>query len=91
MQDELLIGTVGTSISAVGTATQSNEKLQKISLIITVIGALITYIIIPLLTWYKNAKKDGKVTKEELAEGGKIIADGSQKVKEEVDKTKGGE
>lgn len=90
MQNELLGGAIGTSISAIGTATQTNDKLQTISLVITIIGGVITFVVIPLLNWYKNAKKDGKIDKEEIKEAGKIVVNGSQSVKEQIEEQKKG-
>ena len=87
--NNLLIGTIGTTLSFVGTATQTNEILQIISMIITIIGGLITFIIMPLVNWYKSAKKDGKKSAKELQNGINIIVDGSEKIKEELDKKKG--
>lgn len=80
MKNELIGGSVGTALSAVGTGLQTNDVLQTISLIITIIGGLITFIIVPLLTWYKNAKKDGKIDDDELEEVVKIIIGGSKKI-----------
>ena len=85
MKNELIGGSVGTALSAVGTGLQTNDVLQTISLIITIIGGLITFIIVPLVTWYKNAKKDGKIDADELEEGVKIVIDGSEKIKGQVD------
>ena len=85
MKDELIGGSVGTALSAVGTGLQTNDVLQTISLIITIIGGLITFIIVPLVTWYKNAKKDGKIDADELKEGVKIVIDGSEKIKGQVE------
>lgn len=88
---ELVAGSLGTSLSAVGTAIQTNELLQTISLIITIIGGLITFVIVPLINWWREAKKDGKIDTDELREGAKIVSQGSQEVKEQINKTKGGE
>ena len=85
MKDELIGGSVGTALSAVGTGLQTNDVLQTISLIITIVGGLITFIIVPLVTWYKNAKKDGKIDANELEEGVKIVIDGSEKIKGQVE------
>lgn len=85
---ELIGGLVGTSTSAVGTALQTNEVLQTISLIITILGGIVSLIVIPILTWYKNAKKDGKITKEEIDEGLNTLQEGVKGVKEIVDKNK---
>ena len=85
MKNELIGGSVGTALSAVGTGLQTNDVLQTISLIITIIGGLITFIIVPLVTWYKNAKKDGKIDADELEEGVNIVIDGSEKIKGQVE------
>ncbi len=90
MKNELIGGSIGTALSAVGTGLQTNDVLQTISLIITIIGALISFIIVPLLTWYKNAKKDGKIDKEEIDEAIDIVVDGSEKIKGEVEQKKEG-
>lgn len=88
MKDELISGTIGTTLSAIGTALQTEQVLRIIALVITLIGAILTYIIMPLINWYKKAKEDGKITKEELKEGTKIIIDGSQSVKDKIEETK---
>ena len=88
MKHEYILGGVGTTLGVVGTATQVNEVLQTISLIITIIGAAISFIVVPILTWYKNAKKDGQITREELEEGAAIAKEGVEKTHEVI---KGGQ
>ena len=78
-------GVIGTSLSAVGTALQVNEVLQTISLIITILGGLVSLVLIPLLNWYRNAKKDGKIDVKELTEAAKIVEDGTNKIKSQVE------
>lgn len=90
MKNELIGGGIGTALSAVGTATQTNEILQTVSLVITIIGGLITFIIVPLVNWYRNAKQDGKIDANEIQEGINIIADGSEKLKDKTNETKEG-
>lgn len=80
MKEEIITGSIGTAISAVGTATSTTETLQIISLIITIIGGIITFLIVPLITWYKNSKKDGKIDKEEIKEGVNIIKNGVEQI-----------
>lgn len=82
-----LTGTIGTSVSAFGTWLQTNEFLETISLLITIIGGVITFIVMPILNWYKHAKKDGKITKEEVEEVIEIVNEGIEEIKDE---TKGG-
>lgn len=89
MKHEIIGGTIGTALSAVGTGLQTNDVLQTISLVITIIGGLITFIIVPLVNWYRRAKKDGKIDADEMKEGVNIIVDGSEKVKDEIDKKEG--
>lgn len=88
MNKELSGGIIGTILSVTGTAIQPNEVLQTISLILTIIGSAISLIIIPLITWYKNAKKDGKITKEEISDGLDTLQEGVEGVKNIVDDTK---
>lgn len=89
MKHELIGGTIGTAMGIVGTAMQTQEVLQIISLIVTIIGAIITYIVMPLLLWHKRAKQDGKIDADELKEGAQIIADGTQKINDEINKKEG--
>ena len=89
-RNELIGGSIGTALSALGTALQTNEILETISLVITIIGGVITFIIVPILNWYRHAKKDGKIDADEIKEGLDIIVDGSERVKDEIDKGKEG-
>lgn len=91
MKNEIIGGTIGTALSATGTALQTNEVLQTISLIITIIGAIISMIIIPLITWYKNAKKDGKIDKDEIKDGLDTLEEGVKGVKDSLDDKKKGD
>ena len=84
MNKEVVGSIVGTGVTAVGTGLQTNEVLQAISIILTIIGTLIT-IAMALTNWWKNAKKDGKITKDEIKDGIDIIVGGVNEIK---DKTK---
>lgn len=88
MNKELIGATIGTSLSAVGTAIQVDEILKYVSLAITIIGGIISMIIIPLLNWYKNAKQDGKITKEEMEEGAQIVQNGIEQIQNGTKKGK---
>lgn len=87
MNKEVAGAIIGTSTSAVGTAMQTSEVLQIISLILTIIGSIIT-ILMAVLNWWKKAKADGKIDKEEVDELITIIGDGADDIK---DKTQKGE
>ena len=90
MNKEVIGGIVGTSVSATGTALQTNDVLSTISLIITIIGGLIT-ITMALVNWFYKAKKDGKIDKDEIKEGLDIIENGAKDIKNALDDKKKGE
>lgn len=87
MKQEIITGSVGTGISFIGTAIQTNELLQTISLVISIIGGIITFIIVPLLTWYNKAKSDGKISKEETKECIDIVKTGTGEIKKIMKKS----
>lgn len=87
MNKETIGGIVGTSVTAVGTGLQTNELLQIISLVLTILGSFIT-ILMALTNWWKSAKKDGKIDKEEIKEGGKIIKENIETLVEDLTKDK---
>ena len=86
MKHELITGGVGTALGVIGTVTQTNEILQMVSLIITILGAIVSMIVVPIMSWYIKAKKDGKITADEIKEGADTLAEGVEKTKEELDK-----
>ena len=81
---------VGTSVSATGTAIQPNEVLQTISLIITILGGIIT-IVFALVGWYQRAKADGKIDKDEIKEAIDILQEGGENIKDALDDKKKGD
>lgn len=85
MNKEIIGATIGTGVSAVGTGLQTNQILQTISLVLTILGSLIT-IGMALLNWWRNAKKDGKITEDEIKEGLDIINDGAKDLGDKLSK-----
>ena len=85
MKNELITGGVGTTLCVVGTASQTNETLQTISLVITIIGAIISMIIVPIISWYQKAKKDGKITSDEIKDGIDTLVDGVKEVQDKLE------
>ena len=79
MNKEALGGVGGVMISALGTGIQTNELLQTISLILTIIGTVIT-IVMALMNWWNRSKKDGKISKEELDEAVGIVMGGADQI-----------
>ena len=83
-EDKILVGILGTSISAVGAGMSVTELQAIISMIVTVAGFIISVLIplgVKLYNKIKGAKKDGKIDKEEMED---ILSTG----KEIVDETK---
>lgn len=83
--------TLGITLGAVGTVTQTNETLETISLVITIIGAIISFIVCPLISWYRKAKKDGHIDSEEIEELTKDITKGLNEVGDALEEHKKGE
>lgn len=52
-------------LSAIFTGLQTDEVLQIVSLILTIVATIFS-ISFTIFNWYKKAKEDGKITKEEV-------------------------
>lgn len=50
------------------TAVQTNEMFQIISLVLTILCTALS-MVYTIYKWYKNAKSDGHITKEEVKDG----------------------
>ena len=75
------------SVAILSTAIQPDRTLQIISMILTILS-LILSLIIKLRNWYRQAKADKKITKEELNEAVEITKDGIEKINETIKKHK---
>ena len=88
--DKLMMGIIGTAVSATGAGLSVTDLQAIISIIVTVAGFVISVLIpliIKLVHKIKEAKADGEITKEEvddIASTVKEIVDESSKVVEEV-------
>lgn len=88
---ETIASATGTVMAAVGTSIQPDEILRYVSLIITIIGGLITLItaiwglVAKINAWHKKAMEDGKITEEELDELGNIVKEGISDGKQAID------
>ena len=95
-EDKIMIGLLGTSVSALGAGLSVTELQAIISIIVTILGFIISVLIplvIKLVNKIKAAKADGKIDKEEMKDiisTGKEILDETKKVIDEVnDKSAG--
>ena len=81
-----MIEILGNGGQYILTAVQTNEVLQIVELIISILTSL--FILgINIYAWYKKAKKDGKIDEKEIEELKNIVQDG----KEQIEKTDKGE
>lgn len=88
---ETIASATGTVMAAVGTSIQPDEILRYVSLIITIIGGLITLVtaiwglVAKIKAWHKKAMEDGKITEEEFDELGNIVKEGISDGKQAID------
>ena len=87
METNEIMSACGNAGLYVLTAVQDNPVFQTITLILSIITSIVL-LAYRIWKWWKEAKKDGKITKEEIKDGIDIVASG---VKDIVDKTKKGE
>lgn len=78
---------VETALNCLGIVVGINEieTILGIFLLVLNISILVIKGVFKLLAWYKTAKADGKITKEELEEAIDIL----EETKDSVDKEKG--
>ena len=98
MNNEIIgFGIVGTAVSAAGAGLSVTELQAIISIIVTIAGFIISVLVplgIKLYNKIKEAKKDGKIDKEEMNDiisTGKEIVDETKKVIDEVKDKHAGE
>lgn len=80
--DRIICGLAGTMVSATGASLSVGELQSIISIVITILGFIISVLIpltIKLVKKIKDAKADGVVTKEEIMD---IAATGKEIIKE---------
>ena len=98
MPDEkMMMGIIGTAVSACGAGLSVTEVQAIISIIVTIAGFVISVLIpliIKLVKKIKAAREDGKIDEEEMediASTGKEIVDETKKVIDEVKDKHAGE
>ena len=83
MTDRTFFGLIGTGVGAVGAGLSVNELQAIISIVVTILGFLISVAIpwiIKLIKWWKKSKKDGEIDEKELEELEGIIKEGSDEI-----------
>lgn len=78
---ELLGSVICTAVAGTSTAIQPEQVFAYIQMGLTIVATLIT-IILGLRAWWKDAKKDGKIDKDEIEQALGIIENGVETIKE---------
>lgn len=74
-----VLSSVGTIL---GIDIITTKEVLGIVLIVVNIVVLIVSLMLKLITWYKEAKKDGKITEDEINEAIDIVNSGIEDIKE---------
>lgn len=64
-------------------AIQDNPILQGVQLGLSILTSIVL-VAYRIWKWHNEATKDGKITKDEIEEGAKIISDGLEEVNDKV-------
>lgn len=90
MKNESGMNYMADGLAVVFSVVQPDMLFKYISFGLTIIATLfsLAFTILQLIKWWKDAKKDGKITKEELDDAETIIKDGIEHIKS---KKEGGE
>lgn len=87
MKAECVGSTICTAVAGTSTAIQPNQVLQYVQLAITIIAGIIS-IILGLRAWWKDAKKDGKIDKDEVEDAIDIVMGGAKDIQDNIGKEK---
>lgn len=63
---EKIIGSGATILSWATTIAQANEVFRLVQLILSILCSALVITTTIIIPWYKRAKKDGKITKDEV-------------------------
>lgn len=89
--NDFIYGIVGTGVGAVGTSLSVTELQAIVSIVVTVLGFLIS-VVIPLIVKVvmkiKKANEDGKITQEEIDDIQSDLQEGAEKIQDFIDKNK---
>ena len=85
MKPNEIISYIFNGATYVVALSQTNEVFQIIELVFAILTSIIL-LLYRLWKWYNEAKKDGKITRDELKDGIDIIIDGVYDIKKKGDK-----
>ena len=79
-----LLEDVGNGLMYLCSWAQVEQALRIASFVLSILISILI-LVSRILTWWKEAKKDGKITKDEIKEGVTIITEGVEEVKHQID------
>ena len=82
INDALEVG--GNSIMYVLSLTNTKEIFEIVSLVLSILISILI-IVSKLIQWFKNAKKDGKITSDEIKDGINIISNGVDSIRDKIE------
>ena len=74
----------GNALQYLIAISQIEDVLRVVGIVLSVIISILI-IIDKIMTWWKKAKADGKITEDELYEGIEIIKDGTEDIKDHIE------
>ena len=89
--NDFIYGIVGTGVGAVGTSLSVTELQAIVSIVVTVLGFLISVVIpliIKVVMKIKKANEDGKITQEEIDDIQSDLQEGAEKIQNFIDENK---
>ena len=85
MKPNEIISYIANGLTYVVALSQTNEVFQIVELVFAILTSVIL-LLYRLWKWYNEAKKDGKITKEEIKDGINIIVNGVDDIKKKGDR-----
>ena len=82
-----IIDTIALIVGTTFTLTQTNELFRLISFILTSLSALLV-LVSKVIDWYHKAKKDGKITSDEVKELVDTVTSTTDTIRDEIDEHK---
>ena len=84
MQIKHFFEDLGNGLMYLCSMAQVEQALRIASFVLSILISVLI-IISRVIDWWKKAKADGKITKDEIDELGHIVGDGIKDIKEHVD------
>ena len=79
-----IVEVAGNGLMYVLSASQTKEIFEIISLVLSILISILI-VVSKVIAWFKEAKKDGKITADEIKDGVDIVMGGIDDIKEKVE------